>query len=132
MGITGLANLGNTCYMNSGLQCLLHVPELARYFLSGRYSSELNPTNPLGFNGKVAQATGDLFNDVWSAKQYRSVRPTVFKQVIGKCNEQFAGFGQQDCQELLSFLLDGIHEDLNRQLKKEPTEKVRLNSQRCV
>lgn len=33
-GKMGLANLGNTCYMNSALQCLVHVPELANYFLS--------------------------------------------------------------------------------------------------
>ena len=35
MGITGLRNLGNTCYINSGLQCLSNIPELTKYFLSG-------------------------------------------------------------------------------------------------
>jgi ubiquitin carboxyl-terminal hydrolase 4/11 len=37
-GITGLANLGNTCYMNSALQCIRSVEELTLYFLSTQVS----------------------------------------------------------------------------------------------
>ena len=124
LGICGLNNLGNTCYMNSALQCLLHVPELCSYFLSGHYKLELNTDNPLGHKGEVATAYADLLRLIWSRKRYESVRPTLFKTAIGKCNDLFAGFGQQDSQELLAFLLDGIHEDLNRQIKKEYTEAV--------
>ncbi len=53
-----------------------------------------------------------------------SIRPTDFKAALGKCNEVFAGYGQQDSQELLSFLMDGLHEDLNRVVKKAYVEKV--------
>ena len=123
-GIAGLNNLGNTCYMNSALQCLLHVPALVRYFLSNQYQDDLNVDNPLGHKGAVADAYADLLKLVWSDRLYSAVRPTAFKATIGRCNEQFAGFGQQDGQELLAFLMDGIHEDLNRVVKKEYTEKV--------
>jgi hypothetical protein len=47
-GAVGLDNLGNTCYMNSMLQCLSHVQPLTQYFLDGRHLRELNVDNVLG------------------------------------------------------------------------------------
>lgn len=38
---------------------------------------------------------------------------------MGRFAPQFSGYQQQDCQELLAFLLDGLHEDLNR-IRKKP------------
>lgn len=39
--------------------------------------------------------------------------------IVGRFAPQFSGYQQQDCQELMAFLLDGLHEDLNR-VKKKP------------
>lgn len=48
MGLVGLMNLGNTCYMNSALQCLSNMSELTAHFLQRKYVSEINLQNPLG------------------------------------------------------------------------------------
>ena len=57
----------------------------------------------------------------------RAVAPRRLKQIIGKWNEQFAGYDQQDAQELLAFLLNGFNEDLNRVTSKPYAEQPDSN-----
>lgn len=117
-GLVGLSNLGNTCFMNSSLQCLLHTPSLMFAFLTGEYKDDLNSDNPLGLGGKLASAFGGLMAKVWQG-HIAYVTPKHFKWQLGKFAPQFGGYSQQDSQELLAFLLDGLHEDLNR-IKVKP------------
>lgn len=122
-GLTGLGNLGNTCFMNSSLQCLSNCVSLTEYFLAGSYKDELNRDNPLGMRGEIANAYAGLLNQIWN-EQYSSVAPRQFKMQVGRFAPQFSGYQQQDSQELLAFLLDGLHEDLNR-VKKKPYVEVK-------
>lgn len=77
----------------------------------------------MGHKGEVAEQFGIIMKALWTG-QYRYINPKDFKITIGKINDQFAGYSQQDSQELLLFLMDGLHEDLKiviigRDIKKK-------------
>ncbi|CAF1520894.1 unnamed protein product [Rotaria magnacalcarata] len=121
----GLDNLGNTCFMNSALQCLIHVPALTEYFmnkLSQEHTTDqhLDNYNPFHEFGEVTEAYAKL---TWNLqkpdrKSYLyydySFRPTHFKETIGRLEPRFATFDQQDAQEFLTFLLNAIHQEIKQ------------------
>jgi len=125
-GLVGLYNLRNTCYMDSTLQCLSNIPQLRSFFVSDDYLNDLNEDNPLGTNGKLAHAFADLMKRLWlvEGQRGRAISPDDFKEVLDDVHPDFAGYMQHDSQELLSYLLDDLHEDVNRIQKKEMTEPV--------
>ena len=139
-GFVGLRNLGNTCYMNSALQCLSHTVPLADYFLNCDWPEEINRDNPLGTKGVIATSYAKLLDELWKG-QKKVYSPKEFKKRLGQYAEQFRGYEQHDAQEFLVFLLDGLHEDLNRVSKKpyvedpegdgRPEEVVAAESWKC-
>ena len=74
---------------------------------------DTNSTNPFGMGGEIAEQFGFLVKSLWSG-QYKHIAPREFKSTIGRFAQQFSGTSQQDSQEFLAFLMDGLHEDLNR------------------
>lgn len=111
--LTGLKNLGNSCYMNSVLQCLMATAPLIKYILNSYYVEDINKTNPLGTGGRIAEELAVLTRVAHSGN-YRHVSPVDFKRTIGRFASHFGGQQQQDSQEFLLFLLDQFHEDTNR------------------
>jgi ubiquitin C-terminal hydrolase len=119
-GACGLINLGNTCYANSGWQCMSYLPLLRSYLLSGQFkiNGDINKENPLGTGGKILEEFSDLLHFMWSGK-YGARAPQKFRTFLGKCRSQYSGADQQDAQELLNDMFDMLHEDGNR-VKKKP------------
>lgn len=75
---TGLKNLGNTCYMNSIIQCMSGTIPLARYFLAGSYKMHINKENKLGSKGIFAEAFANLIRHLWEG-DLNFVSPVTFK-----------------------------------------------------
>lgn len=71
----------------------------------------------MGCKGLLAMGFGTLMNNLWSG-QSESFAPHMFKMIIGKCNDRFDSYEQQDSQEYLSYMIDSLHEELNLRLKK--------------
>jgi len=110
-GATGLQNLGNTCFLNATVQCMANTPLLREYFLSARYLRDVNERNS-GCKGRLAEEFGHVIGDLWGGKT-ATLTPRNLKRTIDQFAPQFAGYEQHDAQELLAFVLDGLHEDLN-------------------
>lgn len=143
-GYVGLSNLGNSCYMSSVMQILFSISEIATRFkgnakaifisapsdpcddlltataklgvglLSDRY------TKPIPMYEENPRTSG---NSVLCPKRsedvYGSVRPFMFKNVIGKGHPEFSSGRQQDASEFLQHFLDRIN-------RAERTGKRRL------
>ena len=111
-GKTGLVNIGNTCFMNSALQCLSNCYELTKYFLLDYYLNDINPDNKLGTGGQVTTIYRKLLEDLWNSEE-DYINPSYFKRIFVHFVHKFSGYAQQDSNEFLIYLLDKIHEDLN-------------------
>lgn len=113
----GIFNLGNTCYMNAALQCLANIKAMHQYYVEDQtFLSQINVNSIVGYKGHLVQAFGGIMQQMWTDQQI--VVPKGFKHMISKINENFGGDDQQDTQEYINFLIDGIHEDTNLRLKK--------------
>ena len=108
----GLENLGNTCFMNSSLQCLLHIEPLVSYFLATDIDKVLNKKSPM--KGLIASSFAQLVREISDAAAGSAIAPVNFQKVVGRHAPHLLDNQQQDCQEFLRFLLDGMSEDLCR------------------
>lgn len=131
-GLCGLENLGNTCYMNSILQCLSHTKWFREFILLDQFRQTLN-------ENKVQFIAMNEFNKLLRGLWYENavVTPKSFfhyLQILSlKCGSgQFVGNQQHDSSELLVFLLDCFNEALSKPITEEFVEKHDLDSDALV
>ncbi|ELV10629.1 inactive ubiquitin carboxyl-terminal hydrolase 50 isoform X2 [Tupaia chinensis] len=122
-GVTGLRNLGNTCYMNAILQCLCSISPLVEYFLSGKYMTALQKDC-----SEVATAFAYLMTDMWLGDS-DCVSPEIFRSALGNLYPEFMKKTQQDAQEFLIYVLNELHEALKTYHRKRSYEK--RSTQQC-
>ena len=116
-GLVGLKNLGNTCFMNSAVQCLSNCEYLTKYFLSTFYKKEINCSSKYSSGGKIAESYFELLERLW--KQGNScINPYQFYNTFTSYVKMFNDSSQHDSHECLIFLLEKLHEDLNKNHEK--------------
>ncbi|KIK68849.1 hypothetical protein GYMLUDRAFT_236746 [Collybiopsis luxurians FD-317 M1] len=123
IGTSGLKNLGNTCYMNAPIQCLSATVPFARFFLEADLKQVINYMNKMNSKGELTRAFSRLIHDIWQGDM-PYLTPTDFRRTLCSLNKQYIGSDQHDSQEFLSFLLDGIHEDTNRIMSRQPMKRT--------
>jgi len=110
--LRGLANIEGTCYMNSILQCLSHIPELYNYFTKPKISEiaeALEDQSDLLF-----PSFREVLIELWNTSNFMPYTPNKFKERLGYKNPFIKDNYPNDAKDLLSFLLIELHEELNK------------------
>ena len=118
--ITGLKNRGNTCYLNTSIQCLNNLPLLTDYFISNKYLNDVN--------NRCHEMNGKKTNEIILVQEYSKLvkvlsnsniplEPKSLHKLIQNMDDKFEGYEQQDSQELMALVLDNLHEGLKYDVK---------------
>jgi ubiquitin C-terminal hydrolase len=115
--LVGLNNIGDTCYINSTLQCLSNINELTNFFLN-EFIYEPNDNSKI-----MSNVYYNVVKNLWDRNNNnKSFSPNEFKEKLSKENPLFAGNIANDSKDLINFLLEKLHIELN-DIKKENNMK---------
>ena len=105
--LIGLENIGATCYMNATLQCLSNTDKLTTYFLDKFHYDKNDISKKISNNFYI------VLHNLWeSEKNY--YKPNKFKKALSEENPLFSGVNANDSKDLLNFLLERLHLELNK------------------
>ncbi|KAH8289244.1 hypothetical protein KR054_002145 [Drosophila jambulina] len=112
-GLCGLRNIGNTCFMNSVIQCLSHTQELTR-FLRSQHGTRSSSTK----DQQILHEFAKLIQEMWTSNVH-TMTPMELKRAFSTKHRMYSDYNQQDAQEFLRFFLDSLHSALNTGVKGE-------------
>ena len=123
----GLQNIGATCYMNATIQCLCHVRKLKDYFLNRQkvYEDTNNKNCPLTI--EFYKVINNLWKNSYEGKSYYT--PRDFKDIISQMNPLFQGIAANDSKDLIIFLYETMHNEINKQEYQNYQAQNILNNQ---
>ena len=121
----GLQNIGATCYMNATLQVLSNTDDFTQYFLT-KYNNDQNK--------KMSNEMHKVLINLWSDNKKVSDYPLYdFKNALSEENELFAGIKANDSKDLINFLLERFHQEMNISKKHSaPEENVNQTDEEQV
>ena len=107
--LTGFQNLGNTCYINTCLQNLIHNKKFINKFLS--VFKEQSNSTPIS-NSFYYLLTQISENNTYEKND--SINPLIFVDTFKKLHKNFEGFQEHDTQEFCRYLLQDLNNELNQ------------------
>lgn len=112
----GFFNEGNSCYLNSTLQCLLYIPALVQILLHETDAALKNiPRGQQNLLRPITEIFTSLVKEIWSNQNEagrKAILPRGMVSTIRRVGKQFKPFRQEDAHEYLRQLLDTMHEEV--------------------
>lgn len=130
-GFTGLANLGNSCYLNSVMQVLFSIPDFVKEYYRADKNVQFNESNtcnpPGDLKTQLMKLASGLLTGEYSVfgqniNEQIGIKPRMFKNLIGRNNAEFMSKRQQDAQEFFLYVIDLIERLHVGEGKSPPTD----------
>lgn len=140
-GLTGLSNLGNSCYLSSVIQCLFGLPEFQRRYHHPGEKPPLSETPAADFETQLRKLADGIISGRYSRADEKTVAspeprevlhqkglaPSMFKHLIGRDHVEFSTMRQQDAFEFLLHVFKHVSLSKHPSGLINPIESFRFN-----